>query len=498
MGKFNLNHYQLATADLGQLIPIGLMEVYPGDRFRHSTSLVARMSPMAAPVMHPCQVRIHHFYGPMRLLWNDELTGDGDSNNFSDFITGGADGNNADTVPTQATTSTAKNLEDYLGLPRVSGINVNALPIRLYNMVFNEWYRDQDLVTERALNDVTVAKVAWEKDYFTTARPWEQKGDDVTLPIGTRADVKGIGKTNQTYAGTGANVYETGASGTDAWADYSTADTGGANNLVIEEDPNNAGFPNIYADLSASTGLTVNAFRNALALQRWAEARARWGSRFSEVVRAFGVAPQDGRLDRPEYLGGGTQRMQISEVLQTAPETIVAGTEYGVGDLYGHGIGAARSAPYRHRFPEWGFVLTLMSVRPKAIYANGMHRHWLRQDREDFMWKEFVNLGQQPVYVNEVYADATNGGNTFGYQDRYMELREHPSIITGEFRDTLDYWHLARDFPSEPSLDGTFVTCDPSKRIFQEQTNNSLWCFANHRVQAIRPQLPQRAQPRTF
>lgn len=490
MSRFNLSHYRLASWNMGELIPIGLVEALPGDRIRHSTSAAVRLSPLTAPVMHPVEMRIHHFFVPHRLTWNGDETGDLDD--WETFVTGGSDGNDASSPPTIATTATEGDLLDYLGLPQVASINVNAMPVRAFNMVFNEWYRDQDLVTARALDDLTIPKVAWPKDYFTTCRPWAQKGDDVVLPLGTQAPVRGIGKFNQTY-GAAANqtVYETSDAGTTTYAASQTIYDGTANGtFYVEEDPNNSGFPGIYTDLSQATGASVNAVRRAFALQRWAEDRARYGSRYAELLRHdFRTRPQDSRLQRPEFLGGGTTKVNISEVIQTAPQTDqTEPTEYGVGDLYGHGIASGRTATYSRAMPEHGYILSCVSLRPAAMYQDGIHRTWLRQDREDFYTPQLQFIGQQEVLVNEVYADVTNGGNTFGFQDRYAEYKSVPSGVSGEFRSTLDYWHLARQFASEPTLNASFIQCNPSDRIFNVAASvaDTLWGFFQHRLVASR------------
>lgn len=476
--KHNLSHYKLLTGDMGQLLPIGCIEVLPGDTFQHSTSLLVRVTPMAAPVMHPIQVRIHHFFVPNRLVWDG----------WEDFITGGADGKDIQTIPTIDSTSTLNDLLDYMGIPNFEGVPVNALPVRGFNLIFNEYYRDQDLVTERVDDDVTIPFIAWEKDYFTSARPWEQKGDDITVPVGEEAVVRGIGKINQTFTSGQQTVYESGQSGTTTYTTSARLDGTNADiQWAGEEDPNNPGFPRIYADLANATGVDINDFRKAFALQRFQEARARYGSRYTEYLRYLGVRPSDARLQRPEYLGGGKVKVQISEVLQTAPETGVEPpiTEYGVGDMYGHGIAAMRSNRYRRFFEEHGYVLSLVSVRPKAIYETGVDRHWLKRDREDYFQKELQFIGQQPVLKGELYMDEQSQ-ETFGYADRYREYREHPSKVAGEFRHLLAYWHLARNFDSSPALNKSFIECVPSKRIFNEQTQHSLWMAAQHSLVARR------------
>lgn len=463
--KFTLSHNRLFTGNMGELYPIGLVEVLPADTFQHHTDLVVRLSPMAAPVLHSMTVRIHHFFVPHRLTWSG----------FEDFITGGDDGTDTSTVPTLSTTGTDNDLLDYFGIPRVSGVDVSALPVRAFNLIFNEWYRDQDLVAERGAEDLDIPLVAWEKDQFTTARPWPQKGDEVTLPLGIDAPI---------FAKDGdplENPTVRDKNGVPRRLDYSATD------VFLQNAAAGGTDPELHADLSSASAASVNDLRRAFALQRFAEARARYGSRYSEYLKyAFGAASRDGRLDRPEYLGGGKARINVSEILQTAPEGGGTSSEYGVGDLYGHGIGAMRTNRYRRTFDEHGYVVSLMSVRPKAVYMNGIDRTWLRQDREDFFQRELQHIGQQEVVLNELYADATNGGNTFGYQDRYREYREQQSRVSNDFRSTLNYWHLARNFASAPVLNESFVSCSPSKRIFNVQNEHVMWCMARHSLVARR------------
>lgn len=479
--KHNLSHYHLTTGNMGELIPVGLTEVLPGDSFQHGTSALIRLSPLAAPVMHPATVRIHHFFVPHRLIWEDA----GGAGSFEDFMTGGGDGYDSQVVPTMATTGATKDLFDHYGLPRVSGIQVSALPVTGFNAIFNEYYRDQDLVAARDAADLTVPRCAWEKDYFTSSRPWPQKGPDVVLPIGGSAPVRGIGGlAANTYAPSASPTRETG--GIETPAGQKTIAGSGSSSLWWEQDPENTGYPAIFADLSEAEAVKVNEFRRAFALQRYQEARARYGSRYTEYLRYLGIRPSDARLDRPEYLGGGKVRISISEVLQTGPDAAGADPAFGVGDMYGHGIAALRSNRYRRFFEEHGYVHTLLSVRPKAIYSNGINKTWLRQVKEDFHQRELEHIGQQAVQLNEIYADAANGTQTFGYQDRYREYREHPSFIASEFRDVLNYWHMARGFESAPALNASFVECDATKRIFNEQTMDSLWMMIQHRLVARR------------
>lgn len=499
--KFNLSHYHLMTGDMGRLYPIGCVEALPGDTFQHKTNLLMRVSPLAAPVMHPVTVRVHSFFVPNRLSWDEEFE---DNNNtpgtWEDFITGGPDGTDAQQVPFLTTPdedNVRNSLLDYMGVPPVEGLDVNKMPVRAFNLIFNEYYRDQDLVPKRDLDDISVPLVSWEKDYFTSARPWTQKGPDVTVPLGEIAPVRGIG--GNPGVNPEEDVYGQEYGGNDVLNPlaYSTV-SGNSNGIVLASD--SEGYAQIYADLAEATGTNVNELRKAFAFQRYQEARARYGSRYTEYLRFLGVTPKDSRLQRPEFLGGGQTQVNFSEVLQTAPETgEQPTTEFGVGDLYGHGIAAMRSNRYRRFIEEHGYIITLMSVRPKAVYSNGVHRGWLRSHKEDFFQRELQYIGQQPVMNNEIYAvgPGQGGPSTFGYQDRYMEYRQHPSCVSAEFRNVLNYWHLARDFDGPPALNQSFVECDPSKRVFNEQEKHSLWCMVQHRI-AARRLLSRSAAPKIF
>lgn len=464
---FSLSHYRLTSLDLGELIPIGLVEVLPGDTFLHSTSALVRASPLLAPVMHPVEVRIHHWYVPHRLVMDS----------WEDFITGGPDGNDATAFPFITAPGggwVTGSLFDYLGLPTgVAGITASALPLRGYKEIFNEWYRDQDLVPLRTVNkgngaDATTSTslefVAWEKDYFTSSRPWEQKGPTITLPLGTSAPV--------VFAETGATP------GTRTLKRESAA----ASSNVQVNQAGTLGSPiTASTDLTSASAITMRALREAAALQRFEEARARYGSRYTEYLQALGVRSSDGRLQRPEYLGGGRQTIQFSEVLQTAEGA------NPVGELRGHGISALRSNTYRRFFEEHGYVHTLMSIRPKTIYTQGMSRTWNRRTKFDFWQRELQTIGQQAIQNKEVYAAHATPDGTFGYQDRYDDYRRSESLITGEFRTSaLNHWHFGRSFAASPALNSSFVACIPTENPFAVPSEDVIYVMANHRLRARR------------
>jgi hypothetical protein len=451
--KHSLSHYHLTSFDMGQLVPVGCLEVLPGDTFQQQTSALVRVTPQLKPLMHPVNCQIHHFYVPNRLLWSG----------WEDFITG----ESATPPPTiSGSAHTEGTLSDYLGVFNDSSNDFSALPVRAYNMIYNEFYRDQDLVSEVSEDTNVVQKAAWSKDYFTTSRPWPQKGDAVTIPIGDKAWVATDKGENQNFG-----VY---SSAEDDYRKILTSDSNAkiSNTSAVQAD-------SLYADLTTASAVDIREFREAFALQRYQEARARYGSNYVDYLRYIGVKPSDGRLSRPEYLGGGRQSISFSEVLNTS--------NTGLGELGGHGIAALRSNRYRRFFEEHGWVITMMTVRPKPIYVNGLDKKFFKTTKEDYYQKELEHVGQQEVYNKEIYAAHSDPDGVFGYNNRYADYHHESSRVSAEFRNSTSYdWHLGRIFASDPALNQTFVECDPSKRVFAEQTEDALQVMVNHSVQARR------------
>lgn len=490
LNKFDLGHERKFSCNMSQLIPILVQDILPGDTFRTNTEIFMRFAPMLAPIMHRVNVFTHYFFVPNRLVWDE----------WEDFITGGKNGDLNPIHPYMEISNSAPvygefykgSLADYLGIPAVPDdiatvaypLRFSSLPFRAYQLIYNEYYRDQNLsdpipipktsgpdAVVAPFNLTTLRNRAWEKDYFTTALPWAQRGGEVGIPLEMK---KAILEDGSPVAGTDTVAYN------------ATGDLVGLS----------------AGDLIKLQGDgTINDLRKAFKLQEWLERSARGGARYIEQILAhFGVRSSDARLQRPEYLGGGMQKVNISEVLSTYDNT--AG-DLPQGTMSGHGISSGRAHGFKRTFEEHGYVIGIMSVMPKAAYQQGLPRHYSKFDRFEHYWPEFANLGEQAVINKELYwdgaqnIDETNG--TFGYQSRYAEYKFKESSVHGDFRDNLAFWHMGRIFDTLPALNEDFVMANNEEmdRIFAvvNPDEHKLWVQIYNSVDALRP-MPYHGTPR--
>ena len=485
---FDLTHDVKLSTNMGNLTPILTLECVPGDKFDLSCESLIRFAPMTAPVMHRMDVTMHYFFVPNRILWD----------NWEKFI---VDANSQYVAPYfeyysgPFWTQERQNFLDYLGVPpspnTTTATKISALASAAYQCVYNEYYRDENLVQPvdyklvdgnqtavkgsaftAGLN--TLRNRAWEHDYFTASLPFAQKGAAVDIPIAAiENDVPVKFKTS-----TGATTVTTNAGAL-------TLGTG----TPITTDAN------MYANtagLDVQPG-TINDLRRAYRLQEWLEKNARGGTRYIENILAhFGVRSSDKRLQRPEYITGVKSPVVVSEVLNTT------GTDLPQGNMSGHGISVSSGKTGSYYCEEHGYIIGIMSVMPKTAYQQGIPRTFSKFDGLDYFWPTFANIGEQEVKVQELYAYTDNKDDTFGYVPRYAEYKYMPSRVAGDFRNSLDYWHLGRIFDNEPMLNQEFIECTPeaTSRIFavEDPDAQKLYCHVLNKIKAIRP-MPKYGTP---
>lgn len=476
---FDLTHDVKLSCNMGELVPVMCTEVVPGDTITIGCESLIRLAPLVAPMMHRLDVTMHYFFVPNRLVWSG----------WEDWITGKV---GAGAFPTISYNDggfpqyTA--LCDYLGIPTPINANVetiSAIPFAAYQCIYNEYYRDQNLISEvdyqlvdgnqTSLNVNNnlwpLRKRAWEHDYFTSSLPFAQKGAAVEIPIGQ------IDSDVEVLVNDVVTSPYTQLSGVPNNVDVNSAPTGdvGSNLLYAATD-----------GLSVTAG-TINDLRNAYRLQEWLEKNARGGTRYVESILAhFGVKSSDARLQRPEYITGVKSPIVISEILNTTGTT-----ELPQGNMAGHGVGVVSGGKYGSKFiEEHGYIIGIMSVMPKTAYQQGIPRHFLKVDDQfQYYWPEFAHIGEQEVYNNEIYAQqGASSLNTFGYVPRYAEYKFENNRVAGDFRSTLDHWHMGRIFASAPALNQAFIECVPTTRVFAvEDATDKLYCHVLNKVKAIRP-----------
>lgn len=486
--KHSLSFQRLQSMNMGYLYPTGVVEVLPGDSMRFGQSAFCRFSPLVNPVMAKVNIMMYRFFVPYRIL----------DKNWETVITGGMNNDTSEITPQIELNSAAwkqGGIFDYMGVgnPGSNTLSVCSYVFRAYNMIWNEYFRDQDLMTEAYFDNESatddpdnfgILPVCWEKDYFTTARPWMQKGSAVSIPV---QGSSGKPTVTGTIAGTGAPVF-TGGATTGPLQSFSGDVLFGQTNATLSWSDPKLSWSGEVSGNTATGFISPEDLRLAMSLQRFGENRARFGSRYSEYLRMLGVRPQDQRLDLPEYLGGGLSTMQLSEVIQTSPTDGAP-----LGNLGGHGVGVARSRRSRHFFPEHGLVIFLAALRPKALYTNSIPREFLRKSRFDFWQPELQNLGQQEVTNQELNASNENPGQVFGYADRYNEYRYKQSQVCGEFRSLLQDWHLGRVLPTNTTLNADFVRCQPRTDIFAvtDENYDKVYCSFSHSIQSRRLIMPK-------
>lgn len=518
--SFNRSHGYKTTFDSGYLVPFYIDEVLPGDTFNLKCSLFARLATPIVPFMDNMFMETFFFFVPNRLLWdnwqkfNGEQENPGDS---TDFL-----------IPTIKNTGSFEvgSIADYFGIPTgVSNLEVNALPFRAYNLIYNEWFRDENLQESLPVEkgdgpddvaDYKLVRRGKRHDYFTSALPWPQKGPGVEIPLGTSAPIINPSPLSGYLLGSNSNqLAAVSAYGGDASSSGGSRRASGSGTITFNRQGNGdwssvGGFAGnstdnvtvsavsasslintgAYADLTTATAYTINSLRQAFQVQRLYERDARGGTRYTEILRAhFGVVSPDARLQRPEYLGGSSSPININPVQQTSATNDTTPQ----GNLAAYGLTSSRIHGFTKSFVEHGYIIGLVNVRADLTYQQGLQRLWSRQTRFDFYWPALAHLGEQTVLNKEIYAQGTDADDdVFGYQERYAEYRYYPSLITGKFRSTyaqpLDMWHLSQKFDSLPTLSAQFIEDNPPvSRVIAVQDEPQFLLDTYFSLNCVRP-----------
>ncbi|QKI28889.1 VP1 [Trichosanthes kirilowii gokushovirus] len=516
---FDRSHGYKTTFDAGNCIPFYVDEVLPGDTHELKTTGFFRLATPLKPIMDNIYVDIHYFFVPNRILWNSWQQFMGERLNPDDDPSEWTIPQLEYQIP-NVPNANPSSVGAYMGLPLTNVtepshvMSVNALPMRAFVSIWNQWYRDENLqdsipqffgppgsgTEDNYANSVTNYPRGKRHDYFTSCLPWPQKGDPVQIPIGDEAIVRGYFDDTIPWtpfatnnSGTPQPVQLTGESPatSDGVPNYSAGgfpwDDSTAQPLFLDPTKQVA-----VADLSSATSISINDLRTAFQIQKLLERDARGGTRYIELLLShFGVQSSDARLQRPEFLGGGTMRVNINPVASTVP--VQGASPVPQGNLAAVGTGV-NTAGFSKSFEEHGYIIGVMSARADLTYQRTVERHWSRSTRYDYYWPSFAHLGEQAVLNKEIWytGDPAIDNAVFGYQERYAEYRYKPSLVTGLFNsdadDSLDVWHLAQDFASLPALNGTFIRENPPiDRVIAVQSEPHFLADIWHDLKSTRP-----------
>lgn len=535
---FDLSHVKRFTCDMGQLIPVYFDECVPGDTRKIGMQCVTRFQPLVAPILDSVDLTVHYFFVPTRLLMDKE-------EDWNTFLTGGKDGkdesvslplyswdksfggvkhfDDKNVYPFSNDKYLKYSLWDYFGLPLIyqdtgTGFgyviqqnNVNAFCQRAYNLVWNEFYRDENVVDKCSLDNATVLYRAWKKDYFTSALPWQQRGIAPALPLTGSVPVDNLKGSSVSIGNFTTPLQFVLANNQSSHVNVNNSPADAGNDfLLFGTDRNQSGAVRLNkivgtfdtpaspsVNLGNAGAFDIATIRQAFQIQRWLELNARGGVRYTEFLRShFGIAPKDEVLGRPQYIGGSKSSIVISEVLQTSRTEETTETQKGspLGRLAGHGLGASSDYICTFTSKEFGYIIGIASWMPKPSYQQGVNRIFSRKTKFDFYFPEFAHLSEQAVTNGEIFATGTDKDKEiFGYQGAYNEMRYTPSFNCADMRDTFSYWHLGRIFQNAPKLNAGFLTTNPAfdggirKDIFASPNEPGLLVQFANIVKAIRP-----------